>query len=1288
MDLDGLSLICGGLGSIEEDETTRNHVGYTKGEHCLDNLKDLLRFLRRDDPETRDVFKQVCRWNIVGKDLIPMIEYHHDDDRNLVLNAVKVLVFLTMPLEASSKDANQQLEFLWGLKSAVTYSKTVAVIVSLLESPLENLECGAFTEDDWKLVQLMLTLFRNLLAVNDISAQQKAKGSVTHFLSLRDDFLELLFKENVMDLIIVLTQHIGDHRSYLRHDNLLLLETFHYIFMGQDPEVIAKTCLTASKGKGDAETCLESLKLLMEQEEQKKKQMRLHSLGRHSQFSGTFMSYTMSGSVALRKGMPVPAPSDSKLKSSTAQHGPVKKVVPVPQHVKLPAAKKNILELLYDFMNQFLSGGYNVLMQSILEDIEKEYHAIQDPDVLVFFQLAQFATSFQFHKCSIIKPSGESDGSPANTDGDDMSFNGNICGPIAASMNESMFLLVIEKWRYAFEGLKELKNHKFLSVAGSLMKVMIRMLDWVLKLMPEDGAETDAAYAILYKLLYDQTDQGLTQFILNLVKSFSTVKQTKSDLADLVELLYVVIRLMEKLQAHGTLRVSRKARKRTKKNKADDMTNAANGPLKDHVPIEKVANVSGLAPDTGVQVQEKNAASMSPGNEERSSFPSVGDVTGTSGIQSSDHKTPGSEIPEMDNSELNHGNNDIGDLLGVDGSSDDEQLPLVDEVDFKINTLLVSLASNSIVTNICWLLKFYKNNSCSTNHHIISILQRICYDMNLTPMLYQLSYLCIFYEILEEQKSYPCKEHEVIVTFLTALIRRMLRKMKSQPLLFVEVLFSKSRRDCNFIDVETMNHEVGSMKAELRSWGHNSDEPGLDSLHPKDGTRRSMADALGDDEYDVVVPNEHEFEEDEDPEESNMEHALHDSKDQARKSKAHGESRMGGPGNTNKSGMLSVEDDHVGIAKRKRKLVLNNKVEDKVRGLFEKYKDNRHCSRLIAEELHLDQSISPAQVSNLCKKLGLKVPPRKKLNNIDELPLDVNHKDSGGNAGEDVGLPHSDTLAETSSLRQSLHTRKRVRAFDDAQEQKIRSLFEQFKDNKKCCYMIANALGPDGKVTSAQISRKLKQLGLRTAQARKRQTQTLLRDEKLDVEMDVGSEDDNLPLSSLRKRSKDKRKAILPSEVVSNPNSDGEQATHDSDDDVLISVIKKSRQTQSPTEEKLPSSYFIRDPETVNESKNGVAQGSSERDLELQDRQSDTTESNGKGAKSDDSPGGSTKHEATSFNNGEGKGHPVKDINQRQHRDLYDDFSDSGDDIVPTLIESETLESRRKRRIVDLEDDE
>lgn len=37
-------------------------------------------------------------------------------------------------------------------------------------------------------------------------------------------------------------------------------------------------------------------------------------------------------------------------------------------------------------------------MQSIREDIEKEHHAVQNSDVIVFFKVAWFITSFQYHK--------------------------------------------------------------------------------------------------------------------------------------------------------------------------------------------------------------------------------------------------------------------------------------------------------------------------------------------------------------------------------------------------------------------------------------------------------------------------------------------------------------------------------------------------------------------------------------------------------------------------------------------------------------------------------------------------------------------------------------------------------------------------------------------------------------------------------------------------------------------------------------------------------------------------
>lgn len=53
---------------------------------------------------------------------------------------VKVLVFLTMPIEPSSNNIPEQVEYLWGLKAAITCSDTIPVVVSLLEGPLENLD--------------------------------------------------------------------------------------------------------------------------------------------------------------------------------------------------------------------------------------------------------------------------------------------------------------------------------------------------------------------------------------------------------------------------------------------------------------------------------------------------------------------------------------------------------------------------------------------------------------------------------------------------------------------------------------------------------------------------------------------------------------------------------------------------------------------------------------------------------------------------------------------------------------------------------------------------------------------------------------------------------------------------------------------------------------------------------------------------------------------------------------------------------------------------------------------
>lgn len=94
-----------------------------------------------------------------------------------------------------------------------------------------------------------------------------------------------------------------------------------------------------------------------------------------------------------------------------------------------------------------------------------------------------------------------------------------------------------------------------------------------------------------------------------------------------------------------------------------------------------------------------------------------------------------SMLKEMENKKSDIANDDYG----TEDSSGEEQLTVTNEVDLKVSTVVSALANTAIIQNLCWLLKFYKSNSTSANHYIICMLRRICDDLELSPMLYQVS---------------------------------------------------------------------------------------------------------------------------------------------------------------------------------------------------------------------------------------------------------------------------------------------------------------------------------------------------------------------------------------------------------------------------------------------------------------------------------------------------------------------------------------------------------------------
>lgn len=120
-------------------------------------------------------------------------------------------------------------------------------------------------------------------------------------------------------------------------------------------------------------------------------------------------------------------------------------------------------------------------------------------------------------------------------------------------------------------------------------------------------------------------------------------------------------------------------------------------------------------------------------------------------------------LPEMGNKGVDQANDDI--CYGTDDSSGDEQLDATDEVDFNLSTLISAFANNNIIHRLCWLLKFYKSNSASTNHYIICLLRRITEDLELSPMLYQVK-ICLFYKFrLKLGMCLPLKNYKMAEMF-------------------------------------------------------------------------------------------------------------------------------------------------------------------------------------------------------------------------------------------------------------------------------------------------------------------------------------------------------------------------------------------------------------------------------------------------------------------------------------------------------------------------------------------
>uniref|UniRef100_A0A7S3VNX6 Timeless N-terminal domain-containing protein n=1 Tax=Dunaliella tertiolecta TaxID=3047 RepID=A0A7S3VNX6_DUNTE len=219
-------------GDVDSEGREVKGTFYQKDQDCLGCLKDLQRFLRKDDPDTRDVFFKLGAFETARKDLVPLL-IHYPQDHAIVYNSLKVLTFLTMPVNTTSARPQEQQQLIDKVKEAFLlhpHEGAMTVVADVAAAALSR--HPRMSEEQACSVQLVLTFLRNLLYVPEVQVNRSEWRSNY----LQEALYKNLFESDVMELLMVVSQHAGERP--FKSEMALLLDIFHQIYRGTEPEAL------------------------------------------------------------------------------------------------------------------------------------------------------------------------------------------------------------------------------------------------------------------------------------------------------------------------------------------------------------------------------------------------------------------------------------------------------------------------------------------------------------------------------------------------------------------------------------------------------------------------------------------------------------------------------------------------------------------------------------------------------------------------------------------------------------------------------------------------------------------------------------------------------------------------------------------------------------------------------------------------------------------------------------------------------------------------------------------
>ncbi|KAL5009791.1 hypothetical protein ScPMuIL_012096 [Solemya velum] len=835
-----LQATCSALGCQEKGK------GYVREPDCLETVKDLIRFLKRED-DTFDVRRELGHAQILQNDLLPILHTYHKE-RNLFEAVVRLLVNLTQPAILCFRNVipedktmrNYYLEIesdLQSYKDAFVDDQLFSVLTEKL-GDLLKLDWEHRHEEDRLLIERLLILIRNVLHVppNMAKEQRTDDDASTH-----DQLLWTMHTSGMEDLLLYVAS--SDEERQL---SLHVLEIVSLMFREQSPEMLA--CAGVQRSMTEKEKDERELELIREQELAKKRAALQKFSTRHSRFGGTYVVKNMT-SISEKEMIYHKAQADVDNIRLDINKKPKKKPknrAPIKDQEVVRRSMLSIRLSLKEFCVQFLENCYNPLMYAVKDILNREKS--QEHDETYYLWSMRFFMEFCRHHSKQVELVSETLSVP------------------------TFHYIQVQLFNYYEMAMTDKKEAK---VWGKRMHLALKAYQELLMMLNTMDISGNTQLMESSKVIKNNVFYMMEfrDIFLTLLKKFDESKQSRTYLKDLVETTHLFLKMLEKFckgSKHFIVQKKKKKTQRKKKPKQaveqsseltdeqlDDMWADTAGELSaifqgrsdvpdDVTPFDAASEVEFDQQRVEAVIKIQDALREGKPGEAVALFRAAREVWpendqfGSTDISPEDEFMALREIfmthipRQTDEAPLNP-----EDFEEMDDEVEEEEIQSssVSESEFSFNEFVVKFTKAEVIKVFVLLLADFQKNSTYTNHCIVKMLHRLAIDLGCVGMMFQASLFRVFQQILLSPLAKTTRYKE-IAKFATFIIGKFVEAATKNKKIFMELLFWKGSRDAQEI-IDGYGSSSNSSRVKMlwtedqelelaRLWDEYKDEEGID----------------------------------------------------------------------------------------------------------------------------------------------------------------------------------------------------------------------------------------------------------------------------------------------------------------------------------------------------------------------------------------------------------------------------------------------------------------------------